>query len=469
VDDGSEGLIAIIDRGPLNARYWTSFVLLALVYVLDFFDFFLIAFLMAVIGPKWHLTYGAVALIFYGSGIGAILGSLLWGSLGDVFGRKMQAVTGTFICGLAAGAIGFLPTGAYLPLVALRILVGFGLAAAITPTLTIVVETTPTRWRTGLTSLFVLTPSAGPLLASLAAAALLHRLGWRGVAMFGLLPLVIGALVWAFVPESPRWLAAKGRREEARAMAARYLGTPAGRLPLPGPPVAAEPRAALGELYRSPRLFWQTLLIWGGSTTAAFGYLLWGPTIVALALHTPVPQAAKYFVYVSASAILGRVLVAFLAQQVGRRRVGIAFGFASVIALAFAGYFHAVVLDGFPLFVILVAVSAFFVDGGLGNLAPYTIEQYGVRLGSRSSGLGHAAAGWGKIMGPLALALIAGSSNLVRPHATAAAVYPAFLFLALNMLFVALAFVFLAVEMHGRPIGFEEAAAEARPATAGED
>jgi putative MFS transporter len=470
--ESSEGLLSLYDEAPLNRRYWTSFVLLALVYVLDFFDFFLIAFLMAVIGPKWHLTYGAVALIFYGSGIGAILGSLLWGSLGDRFGRKLQTVTGTFICGLSAGAIGLLPTGAYVPLVVLRILVGFGLAAAITPALTIVVETTPTRWRTGLTSLFVLTPSAGPLLASATSAALLNALGWRGVAMFGLLPLVVGVLVWLFVPESARWLAAKGRREEARAATARYLGVPAGGLPLPGPTPVAEPRAALGELYKSPRLFWQTILLWGGSTTAAFGYLLWGPTIVALALKTPVPQAAKYFVYVSASAIAGRLLVAFLAQRFGRRLIGMVFGFASVVALAFAGYFHAVLIGGFPLFVMLVAVSAFFVDGGLGNLAPYTIEQYGVRLGSRSSGLGHAAAGWGKIMGPLALALIAGSSNLVRPHATAAAVYPAFLFLALNMLLVAFAFLFLAVEMHRRPIGFAEVPAEpsdARPATAGED
>ena len=456
----SDDLLALFDEAPLNRRYWTSFVLLALVYVLDFFDFFLIAYLMAVIGPRWHLTYGAVALIFYGSGIGAILGSLIWGSLGEVFGRKLQTITGTLICGLAAGAIGFLPTGAFAALVILRILVGFGLAAAITPALTIVVEVTPTRWRTGLTSLFVLTPSIGPLLASLTSAALLYALGWRGVAMFGLLPLIVGLLVWLYVPESVRWLVAKGRGEEARQEAARYLGVPADSLPPPSPPTAPEPGAGLGELYRSRRLFWQTILVWGGSTTAAFGYLLWGPTIVALTLHTSVPQAAKYFVYVSASAMAGRILVALAAQQIGRRPIGVVFGFAAVLALACAGYFHAVVLvGGFPLFVILVAVSAFFVDGGLGNLAPYTIEQYGVRLGSRSSGLGHAAAGWGKIMGPLALALIAGSSNLVKPHATAAAVYPAFLFLALNMLLVAFAFVFLAVEMHGRPIGLKEAAA----------
>lgn len=63
----SEDLLALFDRAPLNRRYWTTFALLGGVYVLDF-DFFLIAFIMAEVGPSWHLTYGQVALIFYGRG-----------------------------------------------------------------------------------------------------------------------------------------------------------------------------------------------------------------------------------------------------------------------------------------------------------------------------------------------------------------------------------------------------------------
>ncbi len=451
----SEDLLAVFDRAPLNARYWTSFALLGGVYVLDFFDFFLIAFILAVIGPSWHLTYGQAALILYGSGLGAIAGSLVWGSLGDVFGRKPQAVTGTLICGVSAGLIAFLPTGAYAPLAVLRIFVGFGLAAAITPALTIVVEQTPTRWRSGLTSLFVVSASLGPLLASFTSHALLDVLGWRGVAMFGLLPVVVGALVWRFQPESARWLAARGRFGEARAAVARHLGVALERVPLPASRPTIEPRASLADLYASPRLFWQTLLIWGGATTAGFGYLLWGPTIVALTLHTSVARAAQYFVYVAASAMTGRLLVAWMAQKFGRRMLGIAVSFAAAALLALAGCYRAVLVGGFPAFVILVAAAAFFVEGGLGNITPYTIEQYGVRLGSRASGLGHAAAGVGKILGPLALALIAGTSNVVSPHATEAAVLPAFLLLALCMLLVALAFIFLARETHGRAIALD--------------
>ncbi len=454
----SEDLLTLFDRAPLNRRYWTSFALLAAVYVLDFFDFFLIAFILAVIGPQWHLTYGQAALILYGSGVGAIVGALVWGSLGDVFGRKMQTVSGTLICGVSAGLIGFLPAGAFVPLAILRIFVGFGLAAAITPALTIVVEMTPTRWRTGMTTFFVLSASAGPFLASSVAAAFLPALGWRGLAMFGFLPIAIGVLVWLFVPELVRWLTAKGRYDEARTRVADHLGLPLEDVPLPTVPPAAPPRASLVELYSRPRLFWQNLIAWGCSTTAAFGYLLWGPTIVALALKTPVPQAAKYFVYVTATAMVGRVLVALIVQRIGRRLVGIVFAVFAAVALGVAGYLHAVVIGGFPMFVAAVAIAAFFVDGGLGNIAPYTIEQYGVRLGSRASGLGHAAAGVGKIAGPLALALIAGSGNLIKPQATADAVFPAFLLLSVNMLAVALAFAFLAVEMHRRAMPLDPAA-----------
>jgi MFS transporter, putative metabolite:H+ symporter len=207
----AEDLLSLYDRAPLNRRYWVSFTLLALITVLDFFDFFLIAFILAAIGPEWHLTYGQSALILYGGGVGAILGALVWGSLADVWGRKLQIVTGTLICAVSAGLIGLLPTGAWELLAVLRILVGFGLAAAATPCLAIIVELTPTRYRTGITSFYVVFASAGTLLASFTSAILLSLLGWRGVAMLGITPTIAGLLVWAFVPESVRWLTAKGR------------------------------------------------------------------------------------------------------------------------------------------------------------------------------------------------------------------------------------------------------------------
>ena len=101
----SENLLAMFDTASLNRRYWVTFILMSGVFVLDFFDFFLIAFVMSVIGKEWHLTYGQGALILYAAGVGAIVGSLVFGALGDNFGRKRQTVIGTFICGISAGLI----------------------------------------------------------------------------------------------------------------------------------------------------------------------------------------------------------------------------------------------------------------------------------------------------------------------------------------------------------------------------
>ena len=75
-----------------------------------------------------------------------------------------------------------------------------------------------------------------------------------------------------------------------------------------------------------------------------------------------------------------------------------------------------------------------------------------MNLGSRSSGLGQAANGVGKIVGPLALALLAGSDNIIAPKATTDAILPAFVMLGAIMLLVALAFAFLGVETHGRAL-----------------
>src|SRR4029077_360989 len=202
---------------------------------------------------------------------------------------------------------------------------------------------------------------------------------------------------------------------------------------------------------------------WGGSSSAAYGYYLWGPTIVALALHLEPAQAAKYFIYVSGTGVIGKIIVSLIASHMGRRALGILFGLLSVVCLVLAGYYSGALLGGFPVFIILIAASAFFVEGGFSNLAPYTVEQYGVSLGARSSGLGQAANGVGKIVGPLALAVIAGSDNIIAPQATADAVFPAFMFLAVAMLGVALGYVFLGIETHGRPMALgDEEHAETR-------
>jgi MFS transporter, putative metabolite:H+ symporter len=452
----AEALLSAFDRSPLNRRYWTIFGLLATGSVLDFFDFFIVGYLVAQLGPQWHLTYGQSSLILLAGGLGAIVSALTWGVLSDKFGRKRQLVSGYLICAFGAGAIALVPDGNWQLFAVLRLAVGFGLAAASVPSLTLIVELTPTRARTVVSSLAVVFATVGTLAASVMGATLYSMLGWRTVAALGVAPAVVAIFVQLFVPESVRWLVGKGRFKEARELVARHLDVPLESVPLPVTLLTGSPRASLSELFAHPRLVWLVLLTMGGAATVDYAVILWGPTIISLLLNTTVEVAARYFVVVISCGIAGKILFSVLPQYIGRRRAGQLHGFGLAIGIALTGIFHDVFVGGFPLFVLLLMATNVFMQGGFCNLAPYSIEVFGVRLGGRASGLNQAANGVGKILGPLSLALIAGSGRLLTPHATEAAVLPAFLFLSFCALGIGLAFTFLGPETHGKPLALTE-------------
>lgn len=461
-DATAEALLSAYDRAPLNRRYWTIFGLLATGSVLDFFDFFIVGYLVAQLGPQWHLTYGQSSLMLLAAGAGAIVSALTWGVLSDAFGRKPQLVSGYLICAIGAGAIALVPDGNWQLFAILRFAVGFGLAAAAVPSLTLIVEITPTRARTVVSSLAVVFATVGTLAASIMGATLYSVLGWRTVAALGIGPAAVAILVQMFVPESVRWLTGKGRFKEARELTAKHLNVPLAQIPLPVIPLSSAPRASLSELLGQPRLVWLVFLTMGGAATVDYAVILWGPTIISLLLKTTVAVAARYFVVVISCGIAGKILFSILPQYIGRRRTGQLHGFGLAIGIALTGIFHSAFVGGFPLFVLLLMGTNVFMQGGFCNLAPYSIEVFGVRLGGRASGLNQASNGVGKILGPLSLALIAGSGRLLTPHATEAAILPAFLFLSVCAMAIGLAFTFLGPETHGRPLSLADGEAPPR-------
>jgi putative MFS transporter len=445
-------LAGVYDRAPIGARYWRTFSLLAANQMLDFFDFFIVGYLVAVIGPQWKLTFGQSATILLSAGVGAGIGALVWGVFADKWGRKPLIVTGTLICAVTSAAVALVPDGEWTLFAILRFGVGFGLAAAVTPTLALVVEYTPTRLRTFASSFIGVANSIGILLAATTAAALLEGLGWRGVAALGILPAVVGALVWIFVPESYLWLLSSGRPADARRSVAKALNVSPDTLPMPVVVRAAKQQTSLLELFTDPRRFVLVGATWLFATIAFYGVYLWGPTIIALLLSITPREAAKYFVYVGIVGVAGKTLFSVLPQFIGRRRSGELMGYAAAVGLLLAGYFHQALFLGLPAFVILLMAADLFFEGGLASMAPYSVEVYGVRLGARAVGLQQAANAIGKIVGPVILALIAGTSNLVTPQATADAVFPAFVLFAACSLLVGLCFTLIPIETHGKPL-----------------
>src|SRR4030095_3453405 len=203
-------LVALYDKAPLNARYWISMVLAVMTSIFDFFDFFIVGFLVAVLAPQWQLTFGQTSVMLLSAGVGAIVGALAWGALSDRWGRKTLTVAGVVLCALGAGSISIIPDGAWILFACLRFFVGFGVGAVAAVALPLIVEYTPTRHRTILTSVTVITVSLGILAASLTAATLLQLIGWRGLAALGFLPLAPAILISVIMAGSVGWLGSSG-------------------------------------------------------------------------------------------------------------------------------------------------------------------------------------------------------------------------------------------------------------------
>src|SRR2546423_14849244 len=107
----SDNLLALFDAAPLNRRYWLSFVLLSALFVLEFFDFLVVGYLLAVLAPQWHLTYGESAGILYSGGGRAILRPVFFGGLSRPWGPKGTMIIGTFIFAGGPGVVGNVPAG----------------------------------------------------------------------------------------------------------------------------------------------------------------------------------------------------------------------------------------------------------------------------------------------------------------------------------------------------------------------
>ena len=452
MDGAKADLLSRMDAAPVSGRYWAMLSLIVVQLVTEIFDFFVAGFLVSALAPVWKLTFGQTTIMLLSAGLGSIVGAIGFGWLSDRIGRKPTVIISSTLCCLAAGSLAFTPDGQWQLFAVLRFLVGVGYGGAGSSQFPLMVEYAPTRSRTLVTSLVGVPVGLGFLLASAVVSTLYPALGWRGVAALGFLPLAAPAALLFVAPESARWLISKGRGEEARAAArSMYRLSPedaAAPVIVPPAPRPVSPLDALAY----PRRFWLIVLAQLGVGSAMTGVTLWGPTILAELLRISPQAAAGRFVLVSLAGLGGRLLFALTPHWIGRRPTGVIVCFAGAAALALAGLLHGASLFGAPAFLVFLLVAQLFNDGGYSNLNPYGAELYPARLASMGAGVAAAAGGFGKILGPMALGLIAGTSNLISPKATEAAVGPGFLFLAACCVVAGLAWALLGVETHKRAL-----------------
>jgi putative MFS transporter len=422
--------------------------------MLDYFDFGLIGYALAFIVGPWHLTYGQSALILLTSGLGGVPGALFYGWLADKIGRRTVFIVTALNFSIATGIMALTPdNGGWIFLSVCRFFVGFGVAGLFTVDLPLTQEFVPTSRRGFVGGLVTSLLPVGSMMGALLGAFATPYIGWRGLFAIGLLPAFITLLIRAWVPESPRWLMRMGRIDEARRSLAWALEIDPAGIELP-PSLPEAPRTKWSELFAYPRSAVLSSLTNFATQCGSIGIGLWSTTLLVLLLKVSPAQASYLLFWPAFAGLAGRFTFSWLSDAIGRKPSGVLLGVGAAASLAAAGHWNDVALGGFSMFYLMLFFQRFFGDGGYAVVGPYTAEVWPAGLRASGMGFGFGIGNFGKIVGPLGLALIVGSSDVVAPKATLAAIEPAMLYLAGWYAIAGLAFLVLGIETKGR--SFEE-------------
>lgn len=432
-----QSALDLIDSRPLT-RNQKNLVALAVVgNISEFFDIFLIGFVVSVLTKPWNLTGTEAGVILACSGLGTVVGSIMWGRLADKIGRRSSFFWCVLLFVVFTVVSVFTPDRGWIMLAILRIGVGIGVGGLNITSIPYVQEFVPAKQRgllAGLASVFI---PLGLFLGSLAQNALGDN--WRALIALGAIPVFL--LVWIrFVPESPRFLQSHGRDKEAREALAWALDIPAddiGDLPAVEHVQDASYSLVFGKYRKS------LLIVSLGSfcfILGSFTIQSWGQTLLKTGFGKSPEQVGTLFMFVSLADLIGRFLSAWLADRIGRRATMLSFGLIGaggtlIIALsARLGW-------GWQIFFVGVLIAMAFADGAFGILNAFGAEQFPNEARSTGLGLGYGIGATAKIIGPALMGLMVGGSA-VKQNVTLDAVFPAFVLFAVLLIIGGMTYMF---------------------------
>jgi AAHS family benzoate transporter-like MFS transporter len=327
--------------GTVEVPARTSLLVVLLCWIAIFSEGYDVGVLGAILpvlatDASWKLTPIELGAMGSYTLFGMLVGGILSGTLSDLYGRKPLFIGSLTLFATCMAVTAWAPTPAWFG--ASRLIAGLGLGGIIPVAAALTIEYSPARRKSLNYGIMYSGYSAGILVAALVAKALLPEEGWRPVVLIGAAPVAfVPFMIW-LLPESLESLAARGRRDAVRELAARL------DLPVPtGAPQVEKAgwRAVLGEIFSSRNAF-PTICFWVAlfmGLLLVYGIAQWLPQIMRKSGYNLGDSLLFLAVFSFASAIGGIVLGQWADRFGARRMVTLAYvlGAVGIAALAFKG------------------------------------------------------------------------------------------------------------------------------------
>ena len=191
-------------------------------WALDAMDVGLVSFILAQLAVTWSATPGELSWIASAGFVGMAIGASLGGLLADRIGRRSVFALTLLVYGVATGASAL--SWSVGSLLVLRFVVGLGLGAELPVASTLVSEFAPPRIRGRIIVLLEAFWAVGWTVAAVIGYLVVPAgdNGWRWALALGAVPALYAAVVRIGLPESVRFLEAKGRHAEAERTVRRF-------------------------------------------------------------------------------------------------------------------------------------------------------------------------------------------------------------------------------------------------------